>query len=235
MILLRSLAFQIGFYAWTAALGSLALPALLAPRRVGFAVGRLWVDGIFGLLARTVGLTCEVRGAARRPAGPAIYAFKHQSAWDTLALAHLFAEPAVVLKRELMYLPILGWYFRRLGMIPIDRGGGAKALRSMVAAARDRIGAGRDIVVFPEGTRTAPGSRRAYHPGVAALYRALSAPVVPVALNSGLYWGRREFAKRPGRIVVSFLPPIEPGLDRKTFMRRLQDAIETEAGFLAAR
>ena len=234
MTVLRSLAFQICFHAWTVILGVVTLPVLFAPRRVGFGLGRLWVDGTFGLLAHTVGLTYEVRGEAARPAGPAVYAFKHQSAWDTLVLVRLFAEPAVVVKRELLHLPVLGWYFWRLGMIPIDRRAGAKALRAMLAAARKRVRDGRDIVVFPEGTRTPPGSRRAYHPGVAALYRELSLPVVPVALNSGRYWGRRAFTKRPGRIVVSFLPPIEPGLDRKAFMQSLQDSIETESALLAA-
>ena len=234
MIVLRSAVFQACFHAWTAILGILALPVLLAPRRVGFVLGRLWVDGTFALLAHIVGLTCEVRGDAAKPAGPAVYAFKHQSAWDALVLMRLFAEPAVILKRELMYLPVLGWYFWRLGMIPVNRRAGATALRAMRAAARERIRDGRDIVVFPEGTRTLPGSRHAYHPGVAALYRELSVPVVPVALDSGRYWGRRAFIRRPGRIVVSFLPAIAPGLDRKTFMHRLQDSIETECAALAA-
>ena len=234
MIALRSLAFQVCFHAWTAVLGIFALPVLFAPRRIGFGVGRLWVDGIFGLLAHIVGMTYEVRGDAARPAGPAVYAFKHQSAWDALVLMRLFVEPAVVMKRELMHLPVLGWYFRHLGMIPIDRRAGATALRAMRAAARERIRDGRDIVVFPEGTRTPPGSRRAYHAGIAALYRDLSVPVVPVALDSGRYWGRRAFTRRPGRIVVSFLPPVAPGLDRETFMRRLQDSIEAECATLAA-
>ena len=234
MIGLRSLMFQACFYTWTAILGLATLWALLAPRRVSLGLGRMWVDGIFGLLERTVGLTYEVRGEDFRPSGPAVYAFKHQSAWDTLVLMRLFPDPAVVMKRELLHIPILGWYFRRLGMIAIDRQAGASALRAMIAAARTRIQAQRDIIVFPEGTRTALGASPPYHPGVAALYRQLSVPVVPVALNSALYWGRREFVKRPGRIVVAFLPPVEPGLDRKTFLFRLQDSIEREAASLAS-
>lgn len=225
---LRSLAYHAGFYGWTAILGIAALPVLLAPRTLALGVAKLWACGVLRLLARTVGLTYEVRGEHYRPDGPAIYAIKHQSAWDTVVLLRLFADPAIVVKRELVHLPVFGWYLRRLGMIAIDRKAGAPALRKMVAAAQARIDDGRDIVVFPEGTRTPPGTRRAYHPGIAALNRALRVPVVPVALNSGRYWGRREFAMRPGRIVVSFLPPIERGLDRKAFMTRLEDAIEAE-------
>lgn len=225
---LRSLAYHSAFYVWSVILGIATLPALLVPRPIALCVGRLWVNGVFRLLAGTVGLTYEVRGEGHRPSGPAIYAIKHQSAWDTLVLPRLFADPAIILKRELVHLPIFGWYLRRLGMIAIDRKAGAAALRAMLATARARIENGRDIIVFPEGTRTPPGTKRAYHPGIAALYRDLEVPVIPVALNSGLYWGRREFAKRPGCIVVSFLPPIERGLDRKTFMKRLESAIEAE-------
>lgn len=234
MTALRSLAFDAGFYAWTALLGIGALPLLLGPRRLAVRVGRLWVDVALFLLARTVGLAGELRGQDRRPEAGAIYAFKHQSAWDTLVLMRLFDDPAVVVKRELMAVPVFGWYLRRLGMIPIDRRAGAAALRRMLAAARDRARRGRDIVVFPEGTRTAPGAGGGYLPGIAALYRELAVPVVPVALDSGLYWGRRALVKRPGRIVVSFLPAIEPGLDRAAFMARLEEAIESETDRLLA-
>ena len=215
MTWLRSLAFQAAFYAWTGGLGLLTLPVLLLPRPAVLGVARLWIDGIFWLLAGIVGLTYEVRGREHRVPGRAIYAIKHQSAWDTLVL-----------------MPLVGWYLLRLGMIPIDRRAGAGALRRMVRMARTRVAQGRNVVVFPEGTRTAPGEAPPYRPGVAALYAALELPVVPVALNSGLYWARRAFAKRPGRIVVAMLPPIPPGLDRGPFMNRLRESIETQAARL---
>ena len=157
MIWLRSLAFQSAFYAWTAGLGLLTLPILLLPRPVVLAVARLWIDGTFRLLSNLVGLTYEIRGEEHRAKGPAIYAVKHQSAWDTLALMRLFRDPAVVIKGELLWMPFVGWYLIRLGMIPIDRRAGAGTLRRMVRMARQRLAAGRDVVVFPEGTQN--GSR----------------------------------------------------------------------------
>lgn len=232
MIELRSLAFQTAFYVWTLGLGLLTLPVLLLPRPAVLGVARLWIDGTFWLLSTTVGLTYEVRGSAHRAKGPAIYAIKHQSAWDTLVLMRLFREPAIVMKGELAWMPFVGWYLVRLGMISVDRRAGAAALRRMVRTAGEYLATGRDIVVFPEGTRTTPGQRLPYRPGIAALYAALDVPVVPVALNSGLYWARREFVKRPGRIVVSMLPAIAPGLERKPFMDRLRDRIETETARL---
>jgi 1-acyl-sn-glycerol-3-phosphate acyltransferase len=151
---------------------------------------------------------------------------KHQSAWDTLILPVVLGDPAVVIKRELLWLPFYGWYAARAGSIPIDRRGGAGTLRRMVAAAREAAAAARPIVIFPEGTRTAPGQRLTYQPGVAALYQSLGLPLVPAAVNSGLYWGRRSFVKRPGRIVLSFLEPIPPGLPRREVMRELESRIE---------
>ena len=232
MTWLRSLAFQAAFYAWTGGLGLLSLPVLLLPRGAALGVARLWIDGTFWLLAGIVGLTYEVRGGEHRAPGRAIYAIKHQSAWDTLVLMRLFRDPAIVMKGELAWLPFVGWYLVRLGMIPIDRGAGARALRRMLRLAKARIADGRDVVVFPEGTRTAPGQTRPYRPGIAALYRALDVPVVPVALDSGLYWARRAFLKRPGRIVVAMLPPIAPGLARDAFMAGLRERIDTETARL---
>src|SRR5207253_154167 len=139
-------------------------------------------------------------------------AMKHQSTWDTLALPVLFDDPAAIIKRELLLLPIYGWYVQRAGAIAVDRSGGAKALKRMIAQARKAAAAGRPIAIFPEGTRTAVGARPPSHPGVAALYTQLALPLVPVAVNSGLFWGRRAFLKRRGRLTVEILPPIAPGL-----------------------
>lgn len=166
------------------------------------------------------------------PQEPCIIASKHQSAWDTMIFALLIRRPSHILKRELLWVPVFGWYLLRAGGIPIDRKGGAAALKRMIAAARHTISEGRHIVIFPEGTRVAVGARVPYHPGVAALYSQLKVPVVPVALNSGLFWGRRTFVKRPGRIVLEFLEPIPPGLPRREFLEVLQQRIESASADL---
>lgn len=234
MTLLRALLFNIGFYLWTGFIGLYGLPLLLAPRHVVMGFGRMWSAGVLRILAWTVGLTHEVRGAENLPPGPAIIAMKHQSAWDTLALPVIFGDPAVVIKRELLWVPLYGWYVRRAGAIPVDRGGGAGALKRMLASARDAIEQGRRIAIFPEGTRTAVGAKQPYHPGVAALYGQLGLPLIPVAVNSGLFWGRRSFLKRPGRIRVEILPPIAPGLPRRAVMAELETRIEEATARLVA-
>ncbi len=231
---LRSLLFNIAFYAWTAAILILGLPVLLFPYRVTYGFGRLWVCVSLWLLRALVGLDHRVVGLDNRDRQPqAIYAVKHQSAWDTLVFALYLHDPAYVLKRELLFLPLFGFYLLRAGMIPVDRQGRASALKRMLAAAKLRRGEGRDLLIFPEGTRMAPGQHRPYHPGVAALYGHLDLPVVPVALNSGLFWGRRAFNKKPGRITLEFLPAIAPGLARKAFMSELEQRLETACRRLA--
>jgi 1-acyl-sn-glycerol-3-phosphate acyltransferase len=227
MTWLRALAFNIAFFVVTALLGIAGLPMLLAPRRWVMRFGRFWAQCVLALLRIIVGLEGEVHGREYLPDGPFILAMKHQSAWDTLVLPVVLGDPAVVLKRELLLVPFYGWYAARAGSIAIDRKGGAGALRRMVAAARRATAAGRPVVIFPEGTRTAPGCRLAYQPGIAALYQALQLPVIPAAVNSGLFWGRRSFVKRPGRIILAFLPPIAPGFSRRHFMAELEARIET--------
>lgn len=230
---LRSLLFNLLFFAWTAVLLTLLSPALLFGVRAAHWVGRLWVRGAFALLAATVGLRHRIVGLENLPDGPAIVAPKHQSAWDTLVFALPLRLPAYVLKRELMFVPLFGAYLWRAGMIPVDRTGGGAALRRMAAAAEEAAAAGRHLLIYPQGTRVAPGERRPYHPGVAALYGQLGLPVVPVALNSGLFWGRRAFTKRPGTITVEFLPPIAPGLSRRAFMAELESRLEAASDRLA--
>ncbi|MGE5268282.1 MAG: lysophospholipid acyltransferase family protein [Thiohalocapsa sp.] len=226
MIWLRAAAFNLAFVMVTALLGVAALPLLLTPRPLVMRFGRFWAWCVLALLKAIVGLDGDIRGVERLPAGAAIIAMKHQSAWDTLILPVVLGDPAVVLKRELFWVPFYGWYAARAGSIAIDRKGGAGALRRMVGAARAVAAAGRKVVIFPEGTRMAPGTRRTYQPGVAALYQTLALPVVPAAVNSGLYWGRRSFLKRPGHITLMFLEAIPPGLPRRAFMAELETRIE---------
>jgi 1-acyl-sn-glycerol-3-phosphate acyltransferase len=229
----RSALFNLTFYLWTMLISIVALPLLVSQR------GTIWISSLWAvvsllLLRLIVGLSYEVRGLNNLPKGSAIVALKHQSAWDTIALWVLLENPAIVLKRSLARIPVFGWYMRWGKAIIIDREAGAKALRPMVAAARSAVAEGRPIAIFPEGTRTPIGARGSYQPGVAALYKQLGLPLVPVALNSGLFWGRRSFLKRHGHILVEFLPAIEPGLDRRHVMAELERRIEQATAMLVA-
>ena len=223
---LRSLAFNAGWYLGTAVIAIAGLPLLLAPRRWVIAWARLWIVFVLWWLRLTCGLSHRVVGRENLPAGPAILACKHQSSWETLSFTLLFDDIAIVMKRELVFIPVVGWAMARAGNIAVARGDGTSALRGLVKQAKAVIAEGRSIVIFPEGTRVAPGDRRPYQVGAAALYRQLGVPVVPVALNSGLFWGRRQWIKRPGVLTLEILPPIAPGLSREAFMQTLQDKIE---------
>ena len=228
----RALVFNIALFAWTAVLCILGLPLLLAPPTATIRLARFWASNILAFLKPTVGIDHEIRGLERIPRGGCIIAMKHQSAWDTLIIPVVLRGPVFVLKRELMLVPFFGWFLARAGSIAVDRKAGAGALRRMLAKAQPAAAAGRPIVIFPEGTRVAPGTRRRYHPGVAALYQALALPVVPAAVNSGLFWGRRSFVKRPGHIILEFLDPIPPGWPRPQLMAELEQRIETATDVL---
>jgi len=227
--MIRSLAFNVVGFTWTAFMMVVSLPVLAMPRPWILAPGRVWVRGLMWLLRILVGLDYTVRGRDNLPKGPFIVAAKHQSAWDTLVFPLIFADPAYVLKRELTWVPPFGWYLLRQGAVPIDRRGGAAAMRRMLRGAKRIAEQDRPIIIYPEGTRTPPGESRAYHPGVALLYRELDLPVVPIALNSGRFWARHAFRKHPGTITVDVLPPIQPGLDRRAFMARLHETLEPAA------
>ena len=229
---LRALAFNVVAIAWTAVIGTLGLPVLSAPRTAAMRFGRFWSRGVLTSLRVIVGLDHKVCGLDRIPRGGCIIAMKHQSTWDTLILPVVLADPAIVLKRELVFLPVYGCYAARAGSIAIDRKAGAAALRNMIARARAIAAQGRPIVIFPEGTRVAPGAHLPYQPGVAALYQTLGLPLVPAALNSGLFWGRRSFLKRRGRITLEFLEPIPPGWPRGRLMAELERRIETATDVL---
>jgi 1-acyl-sn-glycerol-3-phosphate acyltransferase len=228
-VIVRSAAFNAAAGVWTLASVLVAVLCLLLPPGAILRVSRIWMAGLQFLLRHLVGLDYEVRGLSNKPPGPAIYAFKHQSAWETVVIHLLLPNAAIVLKRELMQIPLFGWCLRRSGMIGINRAGRMRALRSLIGGARAALARGVSVVIFPEGSRTQPGRHVPYHPGVAALYLQLDRPLVPVALDSGLFWSRRSFVKRPGRIVVQFLEPIEPGLDRKAFMAELRRRLEGAA------
>jgi 1-acyl-sn-glycerol-3-phosphate acyltransferase len=224
MTALRSLLFLIWFAAISILLHLALLPFLLGSRRWPLAAAKLWSRmTLFGLKA-IAGLGYEVRGSEHVPRGAALVAAKHFSIWDTIALTFLLRDPAFVVKRELANIPFYGWYLRKAEMIPIDRDAGASAVRMLRAAARRAAGEGRQVVIFPEGTRRQPGDPPDYKPGVAALYGQLDLPCVPVAHNAGLYW--TAFLKKRGTIVLEFLPPIPPNLPRAQFMTELENRTE---------
>ena len=233
MTAIRAILFNTLYLLWTAMMHIICLPLLLAPSRAIHAAAKIWIGVSLWLLKVCVGLKAREVGRKHIPKKPVLFAVKHQSAWETLFLSWRLNHPAVVLKKELLLIPIFGWFLARTGMIAIDRSGRAAALKKMVADAKATFAQGRPVVIFPEGTRVAPGHTRAYQPGIAALYAQLGVPVVPVALNSGLFWGRKAILKKPGIITIEYLEPIEPGLDRKTFMRELESRIETAAQRLA--
>jgi 1-acyl-sn-glycerol-3-phosphate acyltransferase len=199
---------------------------LLCPRRWAMGALTLHGDATVALLRAICGTRMEVRGREKLLPGPVIVAAKHQAEWDTFALNSLMRDPALVMKAELLKLPIYGSFCRKFELIPVQRELGPSALRQMTREARSRAAQGREILIFPEGTRKTPGAAPDYKPGIAFLYQDLKLPVCPLALNSGMYWPRRSFLRYPGAIVAEFLDPIPPGLPRQEFMERLQSAIE---------
>ena len=224
---MRSWLFAISFYGTTAVMATLYLPLMVLPRRIFLRLCLVWVRMMLALIQSILGIRYELRGVENCPEGTAIYASKHQSAWDVLIYNLLIEDCAYVLKRELYRIPLWGWYVWRLGSVGINRSGGARVLKDMVEQTKAVLSQGRSIIVFPQGTRTPVGDAHPYLPGTAALYLGTGVPVVPVALNSGVFWPRRTFRKSPGLITVEFLPPIAPGLNRRDFLKRLEEQIET--------
>ncbi len=224
---LYSLWFNLVFYATNTLMSLLLLWGLVLPRRQMMQVVRFWLCCVAWAEKYLCGLDYVVLGRENLPKeGSYIVASKHQSAWETFKMVVILDDPAVVMKREILQVPLVGWYASRSGSIPIDRGSPSKALLTMITAARAAVAEGRPIAIFPEGTRAALGEARSYKSGIAALYQDLNLPVVPMALNSGLFWGRNTFIKKRGTITVQFLPPIPANLTRQEMMQRLRDELE---------
>ncbi len=180
------------------------------------------------------GVRVEIRGRQYLPTGAALIAAKHQCMFDIFGAFAFLPDSCFVARDTLLRIPFFGWYMTKSGVITVDRGGHAKALKAMVAAAHERLKDDRQIVIFPEGTRGEPGVTGVYKPGVAALYRELGMVCIPMALNTGVHWPAHGFLRRPGVIVFEFLEPIPAGLKRAEFMRTLQDRIETGSNALLA-
>jgi 1-acyl-sn-glycerol-3-phosphate acyltransferase len=234
MLFLRSLAFNIAFYVniilWMIA----ALPTLVLPRPAIMRMTAGWARSNLWLLKVIVGCHFELRGAHHIPPGGCLAVGKHQSLWETFALFAIFRDPCVILKRELAWIPVFGWYILKWRMVPIDRKAGQAVMARMNAHAVEAIAAGRQMLIFAEGTRRAPGAPPAYKQGFSHLYAACAAPLVPFALNSGVFWPRRKFIRRPGTIVIEILPALPPGLPRAEVLARTQEVIEEASHRLLA-
>jgi len=227
MLFLRSTVFQILFYSVTLFQMLLYLPVLLLPRKYGWWIPNVWARSLIWLMRHVAGLDVEFRGKENLPECGYIAAMKHQSAWETVGLIPLFPRPAFILKRELNWLPLFGWYTTKYDQIPINRGKRSEALAAMMDSARQKIDDGRQILIFPEGTRRPAGADPKYKFGIAHLYKKLQCPVVPIAHNAGVYWPRASWVIHPGTVVVEILPPIEPGLSADDFYARMVSDIET--------
>lgn len=234
MIYIRSLIFNVVFYVNLALFLVLGSGFYFTPRKWSIRALQVWALSSLFWLRVIVGIRMEVRGQENIPEGPCLVAGKHQSFWETFAILPLVDDPAMVLKKELTWIPFFGWFIYKFRMIPVERSAGTQALRALMDAAEQAIAIGRQVVIMPEGTRRAPGDLPDYKPGAAALYGKLEVPCVPFGLNSGVFWPRRQFLRRPGTVIISFLPPIPPGLNRKIFQSRLQEAIEVETDRLVA-
>ena len=230
--MIRAVLYTMVFYVVSALFLVLGSWLLLGPRSWAMVMLSAHGGTCMWLLEKIVGTRIEVRGAENLPRDAVLVASKHQSAWDTFALVPLLHDPAIIMKRELMWIPFYGWFSAKFRMIFVRREAGPSSLRGMASDALDRVGAGRHVLIFPEGTRREPGAEPAYKPGVLYLYERLGIPCVPLALNSGLYWPRRSLKRHPGTIIVEFLKPIPPGLPRKEFSKRLERSIETASDAL---
>lgn len=229
---LRSYLFDFIFYTFSSIYLILFFPFMLfLPRTFTRKFFTVWAKNIMFLLKWIVGLDYkienleELNNALKK--GTCIIACKHQSAWETIIFAVLLQKFVIILKRQLLWIPIFGMYLQKLRSIAIDRTKGLGSIKKMLHQGREAISKGDSILIFPEGTREVPGQKTAYQPGIVALYRDLNVPVIPVAVNSGLYWGRRSLYKRPGVITLKFLPAIEPGLTKNDFIKTLEESIES--------
>jgi 1-acyl-sn-glycerol-3-phosphate acyltransferase len=231
---LRSVVFNIVFYVNLVLFLVAGSWLLLAPRDWAMAGLRAWAQASLWWLKVICGLSMEVRGKEHLIAGACLCAGKHQSAWETFALVPVLRDPAIVLKRELAFIPLFGWFALKFRMITLNRSAGPQALKGLIGQARKAAAGGREVVIFPEGTRKAPDAPPEYKPGAAALYLGLELPCVPFALNSGHFWPRRSLIRRPGKVILEFLPPIPPGLPRREFQARLESQVEAATARLAA-
>lgn len=234
IIFLRSLLFNIFFFGWSFVTSIINLPLLfiLPSKSLVLITGRMWAFPIIWALNLICGIKYEIRGLKNLPNEPCVIACKHQSAWETIIFYKIFKYPTFVLKKELTKIPLYGKYLTGMRSIVVDRDAGASALKDMVRQSEKTLADKRTIIIFPEGTRVNAGEKGTYHPGISAIYARCGAPVVPAALNSGKFWARNSFLKKPGKIILEILPPIEKELRRDQFMEQLETTIESRTNAL---
>ena len=229
LLFLRSLIANLYFYPVMAVAFAVCIIVGLFSRK---AMINLWDKylhkAIWGIMLKLCGISIEVRGKEFIQPN-VIFASKHESAFETYAYTDIIPHSVFVLKKELTYIPLFGWGQALYGMIPVDRGGGAKAMKGMLKEAKKRVADGRSIIIFPEGTRCKHGQVKGYISGIVFLAEGLDMPIVPVALNSDLVWSKASFIRKPGKVVFQFLPPmnIKDFAGKKEFMAELQNRIET--------
>jgi len=228
MRLIRSIIFVIFFYGSMAAIGIAMWPFVLADSSNVWRALRVWTRTTLWGLRWIVGATVSFEGLEHVPKGGALVAMKHQTTLDTMAPSLFLDHPVFIYKAELAGTPILGAYLKK-NQIAVDRGGYAKALKSIVRGAREAVARGHQVLIFPEGTRQEIGAAPDYKPGIAAMYKDLGIPVTPIALNTGLVWRPSGIMRSPGHVTIKILPPIPAGLPREEFMRELERVIETES------
>lgn len=225
-IFLRSLIYNVLFYAMLVFWILAGIPTFLMPRWGILNIAKYWGLSSIWLMRVICNTKTEYRGADKIPPGPLIVASKHQSMWETFALLQFLDQPLYILKRELEWIPFFGWYLIKADMIGIDRKAGGRSLLKMAKQAREEVQRGRQLIIFPEGTRTPVGAPPDYKAGVGLIYAGCDVPCIPVALNSGLFWPRRTFMRYPGTMVVEFLDPLPAGLPRDEFLARIETVIE---------
>jgi 1-acyl-sn-glycerol-3-phosphate acyltransferase len=233
-IFLRSLVYNVLFYLVLAFWVIAGLPTLLMPRWGAVTIAQWWARTNIWLMRAICNTRVEYRGLENIPKGALIVASKHQSMWETFALLQFFDQPLYILKRELKWIPFFGWYLIKTNMIGVDRGAGGRSLVEMARRAGEEVRRGRQLIIFPEGTRTAVDAPPRYKTGVGQVYVDCGVTCLPVALNSGLFWPRRTFMRYPGTVVVEFLDPLPPGLTRAEFLAQVSSAIETATSRLVA-
>jgi 1-acyl-sn-glycerol-3-phosphate acyltransferase len=225
-IFLRSLVFNVLFYFVLVSLSIIAIPTLLMPRAALMTLAAWWANTSLFLMRVVCNIKVDFRGLEKIPKGPLLVAAKHQSMWETFALLQFFEHPLFILKRELTWIPVFGQFLKKAGMVSVDRSGGPRSLMKTLRQAAAEVRRGRQLVIFPEGTRRPVGAPPHYKAGAAQIYAESAVPCLPVALNSGLFWPRRTFMRYPGTLVVEFLDPLPPGLPREEFLARIREEIE---------
>lgn len=233
MIILRSVLFNIAFYVNLIGQMIVMTPVyFLVPRKTAWFVPKNWARSNHWLFKTIVGTTFEIEGLENIPNEGYIFAPKHQSFWDVYALLPWLSDPFFILKRELVWIPLFGWYVKKQRMVPVDRGARGRVMAAVMQRAKDEMATGRQLIIYPEGTRRPPGAPPHYKYGIARLYRDLTVPVVPVVMHPGLFWPRRKFLRYPGHFKVRILPPIEPGLDPDVFLKTLVEVTESASDAL---